>query len=256
MPLPKGQLHLGHLSARTPCARREELVQNDALMYSARNLVLASASARRRQILSLLGIDFDAIEVDVDESSLRGEAPEGVARRLATAKALAGFTRHPESLVLGADTVVELDGASLGKPGSRKKAIETLERLRGRAHHVITAVTLTRSSESNAGVHVSTRAASTEVWMRNYTEHEIRNYVASGDPFDKAGSYAIQHAVFRPVERIEGCFLNVVGLPLPEVCELLQAAGLTPGIDARALDAACPGCTDKRRFGGLDRKLE
>jgi len=205
-------------------------------------LVLASASPRRRQILSLLGIPFEAIEVDVDESPLRGEAPEALALRLAIAKARAGAFRYPSALVLGADTVVELDGESLGKPGSPEEAIETLERLRGRAHRVITAVAL--ASPEAPETRTSVRVSTTEVRMRDYIDREIQEYVASRDPFDKAGSYAIQHAAFHPVERIEGCFLNVVGLPLPEVCDLLRAAGRKPTVDLGNLDALCPGCMD------------
>lgn len=210
--------------------------------------MLASASPRRRQILSLLGIPFEAIEVDVDESPLRGEAPDAVALRLAVAKAEAGARRYPSALVLGADTVVELDRQSLGKPGSVAEAVETLERLRGRAHHVITAVAL--ASDEGPKIRTSARVSTTEVWMRNYSDREIREYVASGDPFDKAGSYAIQHAAFRPVERIEGCFLNVVGLPLPEVCELLDAAGLATRVTHDQLVAACPECTDAAALMG------
>jgi len=219
-------------------------------MRSAPRLVLASASPRRRQILGLLGIPFDAIEVDVDESPLHGETPAALAQRLAAAKAQIGLARRPGALVLGADTVVELDGRSLGKPANVKEAVETLERLRGHAHNVMTAVAVAGRTEpaETGGVSLSNRTATTQVWMRAYTDQEIHDYVASGDPFDKAGSYAIQHASFRTVERIDGCFLNVVGFPIPEVGELVREAGLAPRIEAAALSAACPGCTDTARL--------
>lgn len=208
-------------------------------------LVLASASPRRRQILDVLGIPFDPIELDVDETPHPGEAPGEVAHRLAVAKAEAGATRYPAALVLGADTVVALDGEALGKPSSAGEAVETLQRLRGRAHRVISRVALAWAGELGEKIEVSSRVATTEVWMRNYTDDEIREYVASGDPFDKAGSYAIQHPTFRPVEWIAGCFLNVVGLPLPEVVELLRAAGMDVSAKASALEAICPGCADR-----------
>lgn len=207
-------------------------------------LILASASPRRRQIFAVLGIPFEAIEVDLDETPRPGEAPEDLARRLAIAKAEAGAVRHPGAVVLGADTVVALDGESLGKPSSEAEAIETLQRLRGRNHRVITAIALA-SRDARAHPEASSRTAVTEVWMRDYTDEEICDYVATGDPFDKAGSYAIQHPTFRPVERIAGCFLNVVGLPLPEVAELLRTAGIDASADGARLDAVCPGCADR-----------
>src|SRR5438093_6604614 len=126
-------------------------------------LILASASPRRRQILAVLGIPYEAIEVDVDETPHLGEAPETLARRLAVAKADAGAARHPDSLVLGADTVVELDGGSLGKPSDAAEAVEMLQRLRGRRHQVITGVALTSSERAPRS-----RLATTEVWMRSY----------------------------------------------------------------------------------------
>jgi septum formation protein len=202
--------------------------------------MLASASPRRRQILGILRIPFEAIEVDVDETPRTGEAPEALARRLALVKAESGSARHPEALVLGADTVVEIDGQSLGKPRNAAEAIETLRRLRGRGHRVITGVALVSTTGA-----ARIRMATTEVWMRSYTDAQIEEYVTSGDPFDKAGSYAIQHPTFRPVERIAGCFLNVVGLPLPAVVDLLRSAGISAATNHAGLEAACPGCADR-----------
>jgi septum formation protein len=209
-------------------------------LSSVPRLILASASPRRRQILGILRIPFEAIEVDVDETPRPGESPEALARRLALVKAEAGSARHPEALVLGADTVVEIDGQSLGKPRNAAEAIEMLRRLRGRGHWVNTALALVSSQKA-----AWSRMATTEVWMRSYTDAEIEEYVTSGDPFDKAGSYAIQHPTFRPVERIAGCFLNVVGLPLPAVVDLLRSAGISAATNHAGLEAACPGCADR-----------
>jgi MAF protein len=206
-------------------------------------LVLASASARRRWILRALGVPFEAIAVDVDETPRRDEAPEMLAGRLAAMKAQAGSARHPDAAVLGADTVVALDDETLGKPIDADEAVEMLRRLRGRAHRVVTAVALACPPEAADGV--LSKSATTTVWMRNYADAEIDEYVATGDSFDKAGSYAIQHPRFRPVERIQGCFLNVVGLPLPEVWDLLRAVGVHSKLDSAALDAICPGCADR-----------
>jgi len=226
-------------------AESPEPIEAYWMTSSAARLVLASASPRRRQLLSVLGIPFEAIELDLDETARPDEAPGDLACRLAVAKARAGAVRCPAALVLGADTVVELAGESLGKPGSAPDAVDMLDRLRGRAHRVVTAVALAHADEPGAEIEVASRVATAEVWMRDYTEHEIRAYVASGDPYDKAGGYAIQHPTFRPVSRIVGCFLTVVGLPLPEVCELLRSAGVFgPRVDANALEAACPGCID------------
>jgi MAF protein len=217
----------------------------------AAELVLASASPRRRRILAALGLPFAVMDADVDESPLPGEAPEPLARRLAGAKAVVGARRNPGQVVLGADTVVVLEYEAIGKPSSAEEATRTLERLRAREHQVITAVAAARVTHSNDAAQLWTRVAVSRVWMRPYADREIQAYVASGDPFDKAGSYAVQHPEFRPVARIDGCFLTVVGLPLPEVCELLAAAGLrVPAVDRAALRAVCPDCWDEARLRG------
>jgi len=210
--------------------------------------VLASASPRRRAILAALGLAFDIVEADVDERILPDETPEQAALRLAVAKARAGAAVHSNCIALGADTVVAVGARALGKPASAGDAVETLRRLRGRSHRVLTGVAAAVASDDGQPA-IFSRLAATSVWMRDYTDDAIREYVASGDPLDKAGSYAIQAPIFRPVERIEGCFLTVVGLPLPEVLEVLALAGLpVPPITAAALAGICPSCTDAARL--------
>jgi MAF protein len=207
--------------------------------------VLASASPRRRAILAATGVTFEAIDVDLDESRLTDEAPEETAVRLAVAKALAGASARSGSTSLGADTVVVLEGRALGKPIDEDDAVRTLKQLRGRFHRVLTGVAVAAPSVDDSNPPTFSRLASTRVWMRHYSDREIDDYVASGDPLDKAGSYAIQSPAFRPVERIEGCFLTVVGLPLPDVIALLGRAGVSiPPIHAEALARICPYCTD------------
>jgi len=210
--------------------------------------VLASASPRRRAILAALGLAFDVVEADVDERILPNETPEQIVLRLAIAKARAGAKVRPDGVVLGADTVVALGTETLGKPAGSDDAVETLRRLRGRSHRVLTGVAAAVASDDGQPA-IFSRLAATSVWMRNYTDDAIREYAASGDPLDKAGSYAIQAPIFRPVEKIEGCFLTVVGLPLPEVLEVLALAGLpVPPITAAALAGICPSCTDAARL--------
>jgi septum formation protein len=217
-------------------------------------VILASASPRRRHLFAALGIPYESIDIAVDEGPLDGEKPMELARRLAIAKAQAGARRVPGRIVVGADTVVASGAISLGKPADAAEARAILKRLRGRQHHVITGVAAAcrgaTPSEIDAAVWV--RTATTSVWMRDYTDEEIEAYIASGDPFDKAGAYAIQHAGFHPVARLEGCFLNVVGLPLPETREVLHLAGVyLPPADRSALERVCANCADASILTGI-----
>ncbi len=165
--------------------------------------------------------------------------------RLALEKALAAAARFPGALALGADTVVAVGDQTLGKPSSPDDAVAMLKRLRGRSHQVITGIGLARVNDPDDWPESWHRTATTQVWMRDYTDAEIEEYVATGDPLDKAGSYAIQHTGFHPVERLEGCYLAVVGLPVPQVTELLATAGCQIPIIAReTIEPICPGCTD------------
>jgi septum formation protein len=194
-------------------------------------LILASSSPRRRQLLSELIEAFDVIKPDVDETQLQDEAPLVYVERLSRQKAQAVAARmEPQTTVLAADTIVilaadtigiEENGEILGKPLSAQDARLMLRRLRGRDHRVCTAFTLLHADQ------VHTEIVCTTVTMRDYSDAEIDAYIATGDPFDKAGSYAIQHEQFRPVMRIEGSYSNVVGLPVEQVRAVLLRCGFT-----------------------------
>ncbi|RUA18313.1 MAG: septum formation protein Maf [Clostridia bacterium] len=184
-------------------------------------LILASASPRRRQLLAALGIPFVVDVADINESRVGDESPEAHVRRLAEEKAQAVIPRHPPDVVLAADTIVVHRGRILGKPRDAAIAKTMLQSLRSNAHQVITAVAVARTGNLTSELDVST------VTMRAYTDAEIDAYIASGDPFDKAGAYAIQHPDFAPMARLDGCYAGVMGLPLAVVARLLAAAGLT-----------------------------
>jgi septum formation protein len=185
-------------------------------VYGIRRLVLASGSPRRRQLLSLVGIPFIIKAVAVDESALAGEAPTELVLRVSQGKALAANGVRADELVVAADTIVVLDGEVLGKPGGPEEAVQMLRRLRGRSHLVYTGIAVWHPQSRR----MVCELAETVVWMRDYDDEEIAAYVESGDPLDKAGAYAIQHPEFDPVSRVEGCRVNVVGLPL---CHLGRA---------------------------------
>ncbi len=187
---------------------------------SDRLLILASASPRRRELLAALGIPFRCQAAAIDETPRPGEAPEELVRRLSLEKARAVARTAPEAHVLGADTIVVHEGAILGKPASPEEAKAMLRALRAGAHEVLSAITLWRGREPPLQ-----RLSRSVVWMRAYSDEEIADYVASGDPLDKAGAYAIQHPRFQPVSRWEGCYAGIMGLPLAEVAALLREAG-------------------------------
>lgn len=164
------------------------------------------------------GLEFEVVLSDVTEGPpAAGERAEQYAERMARHKASAVSARLGRGTVIGADTVVVLDGAILGKPASAREAVEMLRRLRGRDHGVATGLAVVDSDSGR----VETAAVTSTVRMRRYDDDEIAAYVASGEPFDKAGAYAVQDTQFRPAERVEGCYLNVVGLPLCRAAELL-----------------------------------
>lgn len=189
-------------------------------------LILASSSPRRQRLLSQLGLDFEVLKPDIDEARLAGEALLAYAERLSRQKAAAAATKldAPRALVIAADTIViDHAGELLGKPADAADARRMLRHLRGRAHQVITAFTLRRTGKSPRTI---TGHARTTVIMRDYSDAEIDAYIASGDPFDKAGGYAIQNEAFHPVARIEGGYSNVVGLPLDELRRELRGFGI------------------------------
>ena len=187
-------------------------------------LVLASASPRRQELLRNAGIEFAVQPADVDETPLPGEDPRDCAERLAREKALRVWRERPQDVVLGADTVVVVDGANLGKPLDSNDAARMLRMLSGRTHQVITGVCVVRSVPSRPGAsHVRTAAESTLVSMSEITDQEVLDYVATGEPMDKAGGYAIQGIASRWIPRIEGDYSNVVGLPVALVYRLLKS---------------------------------
>jgi septum formation protein len=205
-------------------------------------IILASTSPRRRELLGLLGLPFTVRAVDVDETSRPGEQPDVLVARLSATKAAAAAQAMPRSategergvsedlnnsLVLAADTVVVLEGEILVKPDDASHASQMLRRLRARSHTVHSGVAVVEVNTGRAVIHLNV----TTVWMRDYSDAEIDAYVATGDPLDKAGAYAIQHAGFRPVMRIEGCYSGVMGLPLGAVAEGLAHFGVRPPVD-------------------------
>jgi len=181
-------------------------------------LVLASQSPRRSEILRQAGIPFTVRPVEVDETPLDGESPRAYVERLAVAKALAATAGPPET-VLAADTTVTIDGALLGKPADAADARRMLALLSGRRHDVLTGICLRK------GDSLICDCASTAVWFQALSAEEIEAYVASGEPEGKAGAYAIQGLASRFVERIEGCYFNVMGLPVSLVYRHLARLG-------------------------------
>ena len=202
-------------------------------------LVLASASPRRQELLRNAGISFTVHPADIDETPLADEAPRECAERLAREKALAVWQTRPQDLVLGADTIVVVDEIILGKPVDAEDAIRMLRMLSGRAHKVITGVCMVtadagdqfpvankialRSDEGLTPTKPDARVSSeaTLVTMAQLSDDEIREYVASGEPMDKAGAYAIQGMASRWIPRIDGDYSNVVGLPIALVYRML-----------------------------------
>ncbi|MFZ0416628.1 MAG: Maf family protein [Candidatus Sulfotelmatobacter sp.] len=186
-------------------------------------LILASASPRRQELLRNAGIGFTVQAADIDETPLAGESPRDCAERLAREKALAIFRSHPEDYVLGADTIVVVDGTILGKPRDGDDAARMLRMLSGRTHAVITGVCIVRTGVSDD--EELTASESTLVTMSEISDNEIRDYIATGEPMDKAGGYAIQGIASRWIPRIEGDYGNVVGLPVALVYAMLRKQG-------------------------------
>ncbi|HTB92755.1 MAG TPA: Maf family protein [Candidatus Sulfotelmatobacter sp.] len=185
-------------------------------------LILASSSPRRAEILANAGLPFSVLSSAVDESPHPGEAPSALVQRLANAKAdLVAARAVGPAIIIGADTVVMLGDKILGKPGSPEDARQMLRQLSGRTHSVLTGVALIRLPDGERRQFIE----STLVHFRSITEEEISYYLATGEPYDKAGAYAIQGRAGRYIPRIEGCYFNVVGLPLSRVLTELQSLG-------------------------------
>ena len=184
-----------------------------------RQVILASRSPRRAELLTAAGISFEVLSADIDETPQPDETPAAYVERLAIDKARAVFALRPEARVLGADTTVTIDGQILGKPEDEADARRMLRLLSGRPHEVHTGVALV----SGAGV----RAAvdTTRVWFSAMTDEDISWYVSTGEPVDRAGAYAIQGLASRFIPRIEGSYSNVVGLPVALVSSILLSKG-------------------------------
>jgi septum formation protein len=194
-------------------------------------LVLASASPRRQELLRNANIPFTAHPADISETPLANESPRACAERLAREKAQAVSKNHPHHFVLGADTIVVVDNSILGKPRDVQDAARMLRLLSGRTHIVVTGVCLVRPSADQAkpttgsGPLATVSSESTLVTMCEISDNEIRDYVATGEPLDKAGAYAIQGIASRWITRIEGDYSNVVGLPVAMVYGVLRKCG-------------------------------
>ncbi len=218
------------------------ITQRDHTVNST--LLLASASPRRRELIKLLGLPVETTAADIDETPLDHEAADEMAQRLSYEKARAVLSapdRPAAALVIASDTVVSLDGEPLGKPVDAADARSMLRRLRARVHQVHTAITVIDQTTDRA----VTELATSDVQMRAYSDQEIDDYIASGDPFDKAGAYAIQHGGFNPAENFEQCFANVMGLPVCHVVRSLRRLGVQPINDVPQacqahLGYACP----------------
>ena len=207
------------------------------------SLILASASPRRQELLSHLGVHFEVVVSGFDEPSISAVRPAALAKQLAAAKAGEGAAAHPGATVLAADTVVALAGRLLGKPDDPASARRMLHDLRGRVHRVTTGVALLAPGAKRPLLaHVVTR-----VRMRRYTDAEVDASIEAGIPFDKAGGYGIQDAILYPVQACEGCYCNVMGLPLWTVVRMLHATGLH--VDTSALPERCATCPDRTVAG-------
>jgi septum formation protein len=185
-------------------------------------LILASASPRRQELLASAGVAFEIIPSDTDEGTREGESPEEYVTRLAREKAAEVAEKHPHRWVLAADTIVVVDGSILGKPKDPPEAREMLERLSGREHRVITGYCILHSLLGKA----REGRVATRVRFKSISSKEIQWYLETGEPFDKAGAYAVQGRAAFMVREISGSYTNVVGLPLCEVVEALLELGV------------------------------
>lgn len=183
--------------------------------------VLASASPRRQELLRSVGLNFKTLPAHVNEEYIAGESPREHVKRLALDKALAVARKYPESWVLGADTIVVIDGFILGKPKNKTQARQMLERLSGREHKVFTGFTLSRIASSVT----KTKVIQSKVRFKTISAEELEWYIACDEPYDKAGGYAVQGRGAYFIQSICGSYTNVIGLPLCEVLEELKKLG-------------------------------
>lgn len=213
-------------------------------MDNEKNLLLASQSPRRRELLGWLGFPFESMAADVDERLLPDETPAEYVTRLAETKARACAEPGDDScagrVVIGSDTAVVDAGETLGKPGDAREAELMLRQLRGRTHQVYTGIAIYEVESDR----VVRDLCVSDVPMREYDEEEMRAYIQTGDPLDKAGAYAIQNDEFAPVENFSGCFASVMGLPLCHLARNLKEAGMPvavnlPAVCKASLNYAC-----------------
>lgn len=186
------------------------------------DVVLASASPRRRELLALIVDDFEVLPSDVEEPDHLPEPLECSVQELALSKALAAAAVRPGSLVIGADTIVVLDEVVMNKPSDADDARRMLRALSGRTHRVMTGVAVVKDQRSATGCEV------TSVTVGTISDNQLEAYVASGEPFDKAGGYGIQGTAALFIQGIEGCYFNVVGLPVYRLGKLLASFGCLP----------------------------
>jgi len=185
------------------------------------NLILASSSPRRCELLKQLGVDFEVIPSKIEEDSVLGESPGEHVIRLAEAKAQDVGNRFPDHWVIGADTIVYVDGTILGKPKGQQEALEMLRLMSGKEHHVLTGVSV---RHSNKGVG-ECGVVETAVRVKTLSPAEMEWYIGTGEPFDKAGGYGIQGIGSFMIESINGSYTNVVGLPLCELMQMMSRLG-------------------------------
>ncbi len=185
-------------------------------------IILASNSPRRKELLRQLGLDFSIDPADVDERVLPNEVPEGYAVRVALDKARLAAARAVSGIVIAADTIVVVDDEILGKPADASDAERMLKMLSGKAHRVITGLAVMDVATGKT----VTRTSITRVWFRRLAQQEIVSYIATGEPLDKAGAYGIQERGALLVDKIDGCYFNVVGLPLSLLGKLLLDFGI------------------------------
>jgi septum formation protein len=204
------------------------------------DILLASNSPRRREVLSWMGGKFIAVPAAVDETPFPAEEPELYVLRLAEAKARAAHKNTAGALILAADTTVADGSAILGKPSGPEEALRMLRSLRGGSHRVYTALAVLQPGDGR----LITDICMSRVSMRSYTDSEIESYIESGDPLDKAGAYAIQHRGFHPVIHFNDCFANVIGLPLCHLVRTIKKLGIeiqsdVPAVCRQYLNYSC-----------------
>jgi MAF protein len=207
-------------------------------MSDTTQIILASASPRRRELLAALGVEFIVMPANVNEDPLPGETPLETQHRITREKAQSAIQNLKSEIenttIIACDTTVLLDGEMLNKPADADEARGMLRKLRGRAHEVQSAIVIRQGDEESIDIVTS------QVVMRDYSDEEIDAYIATGDPYDKAGSYAVQHPQFSPVHEIRGCPLNVIGLALCHVQARLPHLPASAAVCAAYFGQPCP----------------